>query len=143
VLGRHLALSYYEDTISKSLERVEKLIAEVNQAHHNKINSRELLKIIARVQDDKIKMLGMIQLSEKPDTLWEFGHLEKIYHDLEIEYELEDRYITITEKMEMINSTASQILDVLDTRHSLRLELYILLLIVFEVFLSLYDKFFS
>jgi uncharacterized Rmd1/YagE family protein len=141
VLGRHVTLSLYEETVKKGMERIRSIVSELNAERGRKINSREVLKIISRVQEDRIQMLGMIQLAEKPDTLWDYPQLEKLYHDLEMEFELEDRFISINEKLDMINSTASQILDVLDTKHSLRLELYIMLLIVFEILLTLYDKF--
>lgn len=142
VLGRHVTLSLYEETIKKSVERIRSIVSELNAERGRKVNSREVLKIISRVQEDRIQMLGMIQLAEKPDTLWDYPKLEKLYHDLEMEYELEDRFISMNEKLEMINSTASQVLDVLDTKHSLRLELYIVLLIVFEIVISLSGKLF-
>ena len=57
------------------------------------------------------------------------------------EYDLPQRGRAIARKLEVIRSTADTITDLMATRTSHRLEVYIIGLIAFEIGLSLYDHF--
>lgn len=83
------------------------------------------------------EMVGRIEVSEKPDLLWDHPELERLYARLEAEYELRDRYRALERKLELISRTAATVLDILQARRNLRVEWYIVILIVVETALAL------
>ena len=65
--------------------------------------------------------------------------LERLYTRLENTYELKDRAATLTRKVDFIRQTAQSLADLIDAARSLRLEIAIVLLILFEILLKLYQ----
>ncbi|HKY82897.1 MAG TPA: hypothetical protein VJM09_15665 [Sphingobium sp.] len=56
------------------------------------------------------------------------------------EYELGERAAMIDRKLELIGKAADVLLDLVQDKRSVRLELAIIALIAFEIILSLYDR---
>jgi required for meiotic nuclear division protein 1 len=65
----------------------------------------------------------------------------RLYLRLEDEFELSERAEILDRKVELISRTVSTTLDLLQTQRGLRVEWYIVALIVFEILLSIYDLF--
>ena len=75
----------------------------------------------------------------KARHLWDKPHLERLYARLEDEYELKERAESLNRKLAVIAETAQVLTDIIDTRRSLRLEVIIVLLILFEVIITIYQ----
>jgi uncharacterized Rmd1/YagE family protein len=86
-------------------------------------------------------MVGRAAVAEKPELLWDHPELEGLFIRLEDEFEIKERHVTLGQKLDVITSTAQTLVQLQEGRHGLRLELYIVLLIVFEIGLTLYDMF--
>jgi uncharacterized Rmd1/YagE family protein len=84
-------------------------------------------------------LVARAELLEKPDLLWESGELDRLYKRLEDEYELRERYLAMDTKLAVISKTAQTMLELAQARRSLKVELYIVALIVFEVVLGLFE----
>ena len=87
------------------------------------------------------RLADRVDLDEKPDVLWDHPELERFWARLVDEYDLPQRGRAIARKLEVIRDTAETITDLMATRTSHRLEVYIIALIAFEIGLSLYDHF--
>ena len=59
--------------------------------------------------------------------------------DREDEYELKERAESLNRKLAVIAESAQVLTDIIDTRRSLRLEVIIVLLILFEVIMTIYQ----
>ena len=68
----------------------------------------------------------------------EEGTLERLYVRLAEEYELRDRDRALDRKLDVISRTVETLLGLVQTRSSLRVEWYIVLLIVAELLLTTY-----
>jgi required for meiotic nuclear division protein 1 len=86
-------------------------------------------------------MVWRVELSDKPEILWERPELERLCSRLEIEYELRERHRALDRKLELISRTAQTLLELLQSKRSLRVEWYIVALIVVEIILTLFDMF--
>ena len=82
-----------------------------------------------------------VAVEEKPDVLWDRPDLERLYARLEDEYELRERASALHRKLTVIGDTAQVLSDLIDTERSLRLELIIVLLIVFEIAITFFQMF--
>ena len=86
-------------------------------------------------------MAGLVEIGDKPEMLWERADLDRWYARLEDEYELRERSVALERKLDVLSRTAETVLNLLQHRGSLRVEWYIVALIVFEIALSLYEMF--
>ena len=86
-------------------------------------------------------MVGQVEVVDKPELLWEHPELERLYLRLEDEFEIRERHAALQRKFELVSRTAQTALEVLRNRQNLRVEWYIVILIVVEILLPLYQLF--
>ena len=102
---------------------------------------KQLIKTLGGALASQNAMLSRIRLDDKPDILWDLPELEKLYHLLINEYEIEERQQVLEGRLKMITDTVSFNTNILDYISSHRVEWYITLLILVEIFLTLYEMF--
>ena len=100
---------------------------------------RSILKNIGNALLVRHRVSGPVEVAEKPDVLWDKPHLERLYARLEDEYELKERAESLNRKLAVIAESAQVLTNIIDTRRSLRLEVIIVLLILFEVIITIYQ----
>lgn len=83
-------------------------------------------------------MVGRVEISEKPDMLWDNPGLEGLYLRMEGEFEIRERYVALERKLNLISRTVQTVAELLHSKRSLRLEWSIVILIVIEIMLTLY-----
>lgn len=88
------------------------------------------------------KLVGRVEVVDKPEVLWERPELETLFVRLEDEYEIRERHAVLERKMGLVSDTARTVLEMIQVQRSLRVEWYIVLLIVFEILLTLYQMIF-
>ena len=142
ILGKSVVLAQYESKVSQSFERIEPFAANLEKRSPAGRQARELLRYIGSVMLSEHNMVGRVEVAEKPDLLWERPELERLYLRLQDEFEINDRHAALERKLELISRTAHTVLELLQNRRNLRVEWYIVILIVFEIILSLYEMFF-
>ena len=98
-----------------------------------------MLKLIGQALLVRHRMSGRVEVEEKPDVLWDRWDLERLHARLADEYELKERAGVLARKIEVVGETARALTDLLDVARSLRLEVMIVVLIVFEVLITLYE----
>jgi len=86
-------------------------------------------------------MVWRAEVGEKPEVLWENPELERLYPRLAEEYELRERHLALERKLDLIARTAQTLLDLLQHQRSLRVEWYIVVLILVEILLTVYAMF--
>jgi uncharacterized Rmd1/YagE family protein len=98
-----------------------------------------ILKQIGNALSVRHRVSGPVEVSDKPDILWDKPQLERLYARLEDEYELKERAESLNRKLAVVAETAQVLTDIIDTRRSLRLEVIIVFLILFEVLITIYQ----
>jgi required for meiotic nuclear division protein 1 len=140
-LGKSVALAQYETDVASTFDSIEPIAAELEKSGKVGRDARLLLRHIGRALQNEHKMVARVEVVERPDLLWDHPEFEQLYDRLEDEFELSERAAILDSKLELISRTVSTTLDLLQTQRGLRVEWYILGLIVFEIFLSLYELF--
>ena len=138
ILAKGLVLSHYETRIADIFDGIEPLAATLRERGRAGARSKELLRHIGDVLLMQQKMVGRVETGEKPELLWDHPELERLYVRLAEEYELRDRDRALDRKLDVISRTVETLLGLVQTRSSLRVEWYIVLLIVAELVLSTY-----
>ncbi len=139
VLSKSLILSHYETRIADAFDQIEPLAARLQRSGRTGSQAKRLLQQIGGVLLTQHRMVGRVEMQEKPDVLWDHPELERLYARLEDEYELAERGVALERKLALINDTVGAVLDLIQDQRSLRLEWYIIGLIVIEILLTLGD----
>jgi uncharacterized Rmd1/YagE family protein len=135
-LAKSVVLEHYETTVAAVFDEVEPLAEDLRERGRSRIHGRELLRHIGRTLDIQQRMVGRVQVEEKPEALWERPDLERLHQRLAEEYELRERHIALEHKLDLIARTASTLLTLQYNQRSLRVEWYIVALIVIEILIT-------
>ena len=100
-----------------------------------------LLRHIGRALLDELKMVARAEVTDRPELIWDHPDLKQLYLRLEDEFELQERATILDRKLELISRTVETVLELLQKRRSVRVEWYIVMLIVIELALTLYQLF--
>ena len=141
ILSKTVVLDYYESSVAATFDSIEPIAHSLRYSGTCRHQASDLLKHIGGSLLSMHKMIGRVQVSEKPDVLWNHPHLEGLYNRLQDEYELMERHIAMEQKLELISKTAQTVLDLLEHKHSIRLEWYVIILILAAIIISLYELF--
>src|SRR5579885_2193667 len=142
-LAKNLVLAHYETRIAAVFDRIEPLAASLRRRGRPGSQGRLLLRHIGNVLSVQHKMVGRVETGEKPEVLWDHPALERLYLRLSDEYELRERERALDRKLEVISRTVETLLDLVTQSRNLRVEWYIVGLIVIELVLSIYFSVFK
>jgi uncharacterized Rmd1/YagE family protein len=138
-LAKSVVLARDEREVSSVIEVVEPLARQLAEEGRTPGGRRAILKHIGNALLVQHRVSGRVAVAEKPDAVWDRPDLERLYARLQDEYELKDRAEALSRKLRVIWETAEVLTDIIDTRRSLRLELIIVILILFEIVMTLYE----
>lgn len=143
VLAKSQVLSYHELQISKTFDDIEPVALEMQKKGYPKgKRARTLLRNIATTLATQRNIAGEAEILDKPDFLWDKEPLlQGFFVRLEDEYELRERHSALKEKLDLIFRTSEMMLNLMNSRHTLHVEWYIVILIVIEIFITLGEKF--
>lgn len=139
VLAKSVILSHYETAVAETFERIEPLAHNLQHGGKYMHKGRELLAHIGDVLMIQGRMVGRVEISEKPELLWDEPQYERLYLRMADEYELIERHRALERKLDLVSKTAETLLDLLQNRRSHRVEWYIVILIVIEILLTVYE----
>jgi uncharacterized Rmd1/YagE family protein len=143
ILAKSVVLAYHEASVARVFDKIEPLAVGLQQEGRGWRKSEELIRYIGGALLVNHKMVGRVEVGEKPELLWERPELERLYARLEDEYEIRERHLALERKLGLVSRTAETLLDLLQHHRSLRVEWYIVILIVLEILLTLYQMFVS
>jgi len=141
ILAKSVVLDHYEKRVGGVFDRIEPLAENLQNKGRTEYKDVELLKHIGGTLLIQHTTVGRVEIEEKPEILWDQPDLERLYVRLEDEYELRERHLALERKLDLISRTAETLLDLLQHKRSLRVEWYIVILIVVEIILTLYELF--
>lgn len=142
VLAKSVVLSFYEHAVATTFDQVEPLANNLRARGRGSESNKELLKRIGEILSIQSKMVGRVEVGDKPDLLWEFPQLEKLYQRMETEFEIRERHLALERKFMVITRATQTMLDLLQHNRSLRVEWYIVILILVDILISLGSKLF-
>ncbi len=138
-LSKNLVLTLYEKKVAGEFDKIEPLAQELATHGNVSADSKELLSKIGNMLLIEHRMVGRAEIGDKPETLWDFPQLGGLYASMEDEFELKERQSALDRKLGLISDTAQTLADVWDTKQLHKLEWYVIGLIIFEIFISLFE----
>lgn len=140
-LAKSVVLGYYEASLAALFDAVEPFATGLKRGGGAAPRDRDLLRYIGDTLLTQHKMVGRVEVAEKPDVLWDVPGLARLFSRLEDEYELQERRLAVDRKIDLISRTVATLVDLRQNVQALRLEWYIVVLIVIEIALTLYQMF--
>jgi len=142
VIAKSTVLSHFELSLRKHFDQIEPLAESLRRGHHGGPKGRDLLQHIGEVLTIEAKMTGRIEVTEKPELIWDYPEYGRLYKRLEDEFDLSERFVSIDRKLGLISKTAQTLLDLIHNERSLRVEWYIVILIVADIVIAFFEKLF-
>jgi uncharacterized Rmd1/YagE family protein len=140
VLAKSLVLGHHEVGINENFDRIEPMASTLREKGRGGRQSRELVRHIGDTLSIQGRMVGLVEVHDKPELLWESPQLGRFYSRLAEEYELAERHRALERKLDVISRTAETLLNLLQSKRSLRVEWYIVILIVVEIVIMIGEK---
>ncbi|EKN65889.1 hypothetical protein BABA_17872 [Neobacillus bataviensis LMG 21833] len=136
VLAKSVALEKTEEQLGKIHDKLETMINRLEKGKL-RIGNKELARTTAKIVRHEYNTLAYIMILDKPDITWTSSTAGEFYDKMLEFFELNDRYIILKSKTEILY----KILDGFSTiSHSIRglfVEWIIVILIIFEIILTL------
>jgi len=142
VLSKSVVLARNEQTVSVVFDKIEPYAGKLEEGKSVK-NEKAIIKQIGEILNMQHKMAGQVEVAEKRELLWYRPELEKFYLQLSYDYDLKERHGALERKFKIISHTAETLLNLLNHQSSMRVEWYIVALIVVEIIFSFYQHFFK
>jgi uncharacterized Rmd1/YagE family protein len=140
-VARSALLAHHERQVTEVLDSIEPWASDLAANGRRRVGRRAIIRLIGQALLVEHRVSGRVAAGEKPDLLWDRPDLERLYARLEAEYELDDRTEVLNRKLGLVGQTARLMTDLIDTERSLRLEAAIVILIVAELGLTLFQMF--
>ncbi len=141
ILAKSVILAYYETRVSRTFDKVEPFAESLERGGRGTRPGKDVLRLIGGALLSEQRMVGRVEVGDKPEILWSRVDLEQLYSRMEKEFEIQERHRVLNRKLDVIARTAQTVLELIQNRRTLRVEWYIVILIVVEIILSLYELF--
>lgn len=138
-LGRSVVLEFFEKKTTEIFKNFRNLLQSFHESGRAKTSTKKLMKLVGAAMKIKNESIHQLSMLEKPDFTWDDPLLSMLYEEIEDEYELHDRYLILREKISTLFEDSEFIVNYIEGKRSLMLEMVIILLIIIEIILFLYD----
>jgi uncharacterized Rmd1/YagE family protein len=138
IVAQSAAMEYYERIVADLFSRTTALVEPLERYGTVSLRTRGLHRFIGQAIATRSEVIVVLTFLDKPDATWDDPALDRIYDDLRAEFDLLDRYGTLTQKLQGVQEALELVLDVARDRRMWLLELAIFLLIAFEVLLEIW-----
>jgi uncharacterized Rmd1/YagE family protein len=139
ILSKSTVLAMYEAKAGRSFDLVEPFARDQVQDSRIGRTAGELLRQIGGALLSEHNLVGRVEVVDKPEIIWEHPDLERLFVRLEDEFEIRERHLALERKLDLVSRTAQTVLELLQNRRTLRLEWYVVVLILVEIVLSVYQ----
>lgn len=140
-LAMSASLSWDEKRIAQAFDKIAPVAESLKARKLPGGPQSAVLEQIGEALSIQQRLATRADLDDKPDVLWDHPELDRFWAKLVDEFDLTQRSRAIARKLEVIRETADTLTELMSTRTSHRLEWYIIALIMVEIGLGLYDRF--
>lgn len=140
VLAKSTSLRKVETDINKLLDSIEDIINYLDKGKFN-MSDREISKTSAKVLRFKYNTISYLMLLDKPKSTWDNEDIENFFMQIISLFDITDRYNKISNKTEILQDITEVFSSLTHEKKGTRLELWVIVLILFELIISLIQFF--
>lgn len=138
-LAQSVALDRIEHEVELALRRFEPVVADLREGRLA-MTEKEVIPAIGFSLEVRQDVLANLTLFDKPPETWESEALDRLDTQLYDFFDLEERLSAINQKVAYFSEVNSTLLGVLNHRKSVRLEWIIIILILIEVIIVIFNE---
>jgi len=139
ILAQSVAMDYYARDVDQIEEETDRIAEYLRSAGRIPGRVKQLVQFIGLCIATRNDVISTLALFDKPDATWENEHLDRLWEGLYRMLELDDRYKALEAKLRMFQDNLVVLVDLARQRHTLQLELIVILLILGEGLLMLWQ----
>ncbi len=132
-VSQSVALDYYYEVTNTLLRETNLQTQYLEKKGRLNISGRDLKKYIGRTLNLKSSIAGNLYLFDSPAETWEDENLNSIDIGLKRTFDLQVRFRSIQESLQIIKDNFELFKDIMQYRNSYVLEIIIIVLILLEV----------
>ena len=144
VVSRALAQSAALDRLERETEalltEVTEVVDQLRQKGRIARGERALVKFIGAVLFTRRNLVAGLAVLDKPEEAWEDPRAAELHTALTRNFEIEERFKSMTEKLALVQDSLEVITDVWRSRHSNQLEWLVIVLISVEIAMALLER---
>jgi uncharacterized Rmd1/YagE family protein len=140
-VSQSVALDYYHDVTDTLLMETNLQTQYLEKKGRLNISGRNLKKYIGRTLNLKSKIAENLYIFDSPPETWEDEDLNRIDIGLKKTFDLQVRFRSIQESLQIIKDNFELFKDIMQYRNSYVLEMIIIILILVEVINLVVEKF--
>jgi required for meiotic nuclear division protein 1 len=137
LLAESTALEYYEVLIQNLLEKTNTYSKKLQRQGRMLESTEDLIKFIGLCLDTKQEIITNLYIVDSPDETWENVELDRVHQELKAMMEIDTRYRALEYKIKIIQESVDVIVDLSKSKRETMLEMIIILLITFEIIISI------
>ena len=141
-VSQSVSLDYFDQQTNILLEEANYHTQELEKKGRIDFGNKELRKYIGRTLNLKNKIAGNLYIFDSPEATWEDENLNKLDLGLKKTFDLQSRFRTIQEGLQIVKDNLELFKDLLQYRNSVVLEWVIIALILVEVLNIFLEKLF-
>lgn len=138
VLAKSVALEKTEEQLGTILDKLENMVDRLEKGKL-RIGNKELARTTAKIVRHEYNTLSYIMILDKPDVTWTSSSASEFYDSMFDFFELNDRYKILKSKTEILYNIMEGFSNISHSIRGLFVEWIIVLLIVFEIVLTLLE----
>ena len=141
-IAQSVALDNYVDQADKLLNETMKFSAELETRGKLRLRGKKLLRYIGRTLNLRNKIANNLYIFDSPTITWEDEYLNRINNDLRKELDINLRYRSLKESLDIVKENLEIYKDLHLHIHSSTLEWIIIILIAVEIVNMVIEKIF-
>ena len=141
ILAKSVSLGKNENEVDSLLDRIENVVNNLSRGELG-VSDEELAKMSANILRFRLSAISYLMLLDNPEITWTNEEASALYNELSALFELKDRYEKVRHKTETLLDITEAFSNLVHAKRGTRLEWAIIILIVIEIILSVYEMFF-
>ncbi|WP_313808445.1 RMD1 family protein [Flavobacterium sp.] len=137
--AQSVALDYYEALTNDLIASSKNFILELENKGKLSISKKELLKYIGKVLNVKNSIIDNLYILDDPNLVWDNEELNMLNKNLKANFDINPRFKDLDYRLQIVEDNLTLFTDVLSVKESARLEWIIIILIAFEIALTLFS----
>jgi required for meiotic nuclear division protein 1 len=140
IIAKSVSLERIESSLEPILDKLDSIIDRLEKGKL-RIGEKELARTTAKAARHEYNTINSVMILDKPDITWTNSSAEDFYSKMSEFFELNDRFLILKSKTDIINNIIGAFTSISHSMRGLFVEWIIIILIIAEVILMLFDLF--
>lgn len=140
-LAKNVALAFEQEEVRKMLEALEPFASDLASSGRLPWKRRRMLRTVGHALLIHHRLLERVEVEERPELLPNGDDIGRLHERLADAYQFEKRAKALSRKLDAVEVMTTALTELIDAQRGIRLETMIVLLIILEISVYLYDLF--